>query len=150
MNETTNSQHQGSTVIESSHCDNVLMDSNISVTHKAAHGMGSQLDQPDDDYPRCTEMTKDDMPDLLGISDDSDQEDKDRFAKHMANVQHGLPKANGCYIQGTLQGIEVTFTLDGGALETMVSSKVFKRMPVSIWPQLKWVGDAKGLDGHCF
>ena len=48
-----------------------------------------------------------------------------------------LPKINGTYIEGLLNGLEVTYTVDGAATDTMVSTWVYKKIPEDIRPRLQ-------------
>ena len=60
-----------------------------------------------------------------------------------------LPKINGTYIEGLLNGLEVTYTVDGAATDTMVSTWVYKKIPEDIRPRLQpGTGDmASGAGG---
>jgi predicted aspartyl protease len=41
-------------------------------------------------------------------------------------VRRGILKAAGVYIEGTIEGVEVTFTVDTGAEQTTISERVFR------------------------
>ena len=59
-----------------------------------------------------------------------------------------LPDVNGSYVFGKLQGLEVTYTVDNGASDTIVNPTVYKRIPKDVQPQLCqagwWVKGAGG------
>ena len=43
---------------------------------------------------------------------------------------------HGIYVLGGLQGLEVTFTVDSGASNTIISPRVYQRIPEDIHPRL--------------
>ena len=47
-----------------------------------------------------------------------------------------LPDVNGSYVFGKLQGLEVTYTVDNGASDTIVNPRVYKWIPEDVQPQL--------------
>ena len=60
-----------------------------------------------------------------------------------------MPGVNGCYIDGKLCGLKVFLTVDGGATETMVSSRIYKQIPREKRPELssRIEGTATGAGG---
>ena len=59
-----------------------------------------------------------------------------------------MPDVNGSYVFGKLQGLEVTYTVDNGASDTIVNPRVYKRIPEDVCPKLfqagQWVKGAGG------
>ena len=51
-----------------------------------------------------------------------------------------LPDVNGSYVFGKLKGLEVTYTVDNGASDTIVNPRVYKRIPEDVQPQLLQAG----------
>jgi hypothetical protein len=45
-------------------------------------------------------------------------------------------RSDGVYVDGSIQGIKVTFTADTGAARTVISSKLFRKIPNSKKPRL--------------
>ena len=66
--------------------------------------------------------------------------------KEKAEKRRRLPHANGIYICGKLQGLGVTYTVDGGATDTLVAARVYKQIPESVRPKLQpgTAGSASG------
>jgi hypothetical protein len=46
-------------------------------------------------------------------------------------------RSDGVYVDGSIQGIKVTFTADTGAARTVISSKLFRKIPNSKKPRLE-------------
>jgi hypothetical protein len=44
-------------------------------------------------------------------------------------------RSDGVYVDGSIQGIKVTFTADAGAARTVISSKPFRKIPNSKTPR---------------
>ena len=60
-----------------------------------------------------------------------------------------LPDVNGSYVFGKLQGLEVTYTVDNGASDTIVNPRVYKRIPEDVQPQLLQASQrVKGAGGE--
>ena len=63
-------------------------------------------------------------------------------------MRQELPDVNGSYVFGELQGLEVTYTVDNGASDTIVNPQVYKRIPEDVCPTLfqagQWVKVAGG------
>ena len=51
-------------------------------------------------------------------------------------MRQELPDVNGSYVFGKLQGLDVTYTVDNGASDTIVNHRVYKRIPENVWSQL--------------
>ena len=51
-------------------------------------------------------------------------------------VRREKPLCAGVYVKGLLQGEEVTFTIDTGATRTIVSTRVYYRLPEGSRPEL--------------
>ena len=47
------------------------------------------------------------------------------------------PKVNGVYVNGSINGIEVTYTVDTGASCTLLATKVFEKIPETKRPELQ-------------
>jgi len=60
-----------------------------------------------------------------GVDDDS-----------VSEVIRKVPKYEGVYISGTVQGVEATFTVDTGANCTQISRNLFEKIPVCDRPRL--------------
>ena len=60
-----------------------------------------------------------------------------------------MPNVNGCYIEGKLCGLKIFLTVDGRAMETMVSSRIYKQIPKENRPELspRTKGTATGAGG---
>ena len=52
------------------------------------------------------------------------------------SLRRETPKYRGVYIEGKLQGIDVTYTVDTGATCTIVSDRIFEKIPAEIRPVL--------------
>ncbi|CAC5396051.1 unnamed protein product [Mytilus coruscus] len=46
-------------------------------------------------------------------------------------------RCDGVYIEGSIQGVKVTFTADTGAARTVISTRIFKQIPQSDRPKLE-------------
>ena len=58
-----------------------------------------------------------------------------------------MPDVNGSYVFGKLQCLEVTYTVDSGASDTMVNPQVYKRIPEDVQLKLFQAGQwVKGLE----
>ena len=87
---------------------------------------------------RCTEV---DQPDLVhGVHGE------DSFANTAARVtrsefgqgrERKLPKFCGVYINGLLNGLEVTYTVDGAATDTLIASWIYEQLPEDVRPKLQ-------------
>ena len=53
-----------------------------------------------------------------------------------SDVEPELPKTNGCYVSGKIQGIRTTFTLDTGATHTLISDRLYYQIPKRDRPKL--------------
>ena len=69
------------------------------------------------------------------ISDDKVHDSEVREA-HGEQVKRHRPKADGVYIQGTVQGIRVVFTADTGDARTVLADRVYQRIPEDRRPRL--------------
>ena len=60
-----------------------------------------------------------------------------------------LPKVDGSYVNGLLNGLEVTYTVDPAATETMIAPWIFEQIPEEIRPKLQphTEGSASGAGG---
>ena len=60
-----------------------------------------------------------------------------------------LPKVDGSYIYGLLNGLEVTCTVDPAATETMIAPWVYEQIPEAVRPKLQphTEGNASGAGG---
>ena len=60
-----------------------------------------------------------------------------------------MPDVNGSYVFGELQGLEVTYTVDNGASDTIFNPQVYKRIPEDVQPKLFQAGQClKGGGGE--
>ena len=66
--------------------------------------------------------------------------------KEKSEKRRRLPRANGIYIYGKLQGLGVSYTIDGRATDTLVAARVYKQIPESVRPKLQpgTAGSASG------
>ena len=51
-------------------------------------------------------------------------------------MRQELPDIDGSYVFGNLQCLEVTYTVDNGASDTIVNPRVYKRIPEDVHPKL--------------
>ena len=49
----------------------------------------------------------------------------------------GLPSFTGVYVDGLVQGVQVTFTIDTGATTTILSNKIYKKSPEERQPIIR-------------
>jgi hypothetical protein len=54
--------------------------------------------------------------------------------KFLDVVGRQVMRSDGVYVDGSIQGIKVTFTADTGAARTVISSKLFRKIPNSKKP----------------
>ena len=52
-------------------------------------------------------------------------------------ASRGLPSFTGVYVDGLVQGVQVTFTIDTGATTTILSSKIYKKIPEEQRPRIR-------------
>jgi hypothetical protein len=52
-------------------------------------------------------------------------------------VERQVMRSDGVYVDGSIQGIKVTFTADTGAARTVISTKLFRKIPNSKKPRLE-------------
>ena len=52
-------------------------------------------------------------------------------------TSRGLPSFTGVYVDGLVQGVQVTFTIDTGATTTILSSKIYKKIPEEQRPRIR-------------
>ncbi|XP_062574023.1 uncharacterized protein LOC134235877 [Saccostrea cucullata] len=62
-------------------------------------------------------------------------------------IRRQFLKADGIYVQGTIQGIKVEFTADTGAARTILSDKIFWRLPGNERPELKESSSLVAVNG---
>ena len=48
---------------------------------------------------------------------------------NVGGMRHDFPTLHGVYIHGEVQGVKVAFTVDTGATSTLVSTKLYHRIP---------------------
>ena len=60
-------------------------------------------------------------------------------------ARRNMPTFDGVYIDGEIQGIEVTFTVDTGATTTIVSPRVYDKIPVDRRPSLSQGSNKRSL-----
>ena len=53
-------------------------------------------------------------------------------------TRRGMPELAGIYIEGTIQGEEIVFTVDSGATSTILAYKSFMRIPITRRPKLEY------------
>ena len=58
----------------------------------------------------------------------------------MGSARRGLPRYDGVYIRGKIQGKSVFYTVDTGATSTILSKKVYDELPTNTKPELKCKG----------
>jgi hypothetical protein len=86
-----------------------------------AQETGSPILQPGNGRPEPN--AEDDVP------LESDSEDPEM-------ARRSQPQYDGIYVEGSAQGLDVTFTIDTGATATLVSSSVFDSIPEATRPRL--------------
>ena len=62
-------------------------------------------------------------------------------------VRRQVPKCDGIYVKGKIQGIDVTFIADTGATQTIVSRRIYEKIPAECRPQLKKTSSLTGAGG---
>jgi hypothetical protein len=62
-------------------------------------------------------------------------------------VRREKPKCNGIYIEGSVQGVGVFFTVDTGATRTFMSKRVYERIPLENKPELITNPDSRPMTG---
>ncbi len=61
----------------------------------------------------------------MGVEEPEDElEDSDSAA----GIRRQLPNISGVYVDGQVNGVEVVFTINSSASETMISQKVFEQI----------------------
>ena len=53
------------------------------------------------------------------------------------SIRHDLPRFDGLYVEGEVENIPLTFTIDTGATHTIISDRIFRRIPKNLRPELK-------------
>ena len=71
--------------------------------------------------------------DQPSVKDDSEGE---KLTTEREYIRRQLLKADGVYVQGAIQGIRVEFTADTGAARTIVSYKMYQKLPRNKRPTL--------------
>jgi hypothetical protein len=61
-------------------------------------------------------------------------------------VERQVMRVDGVYVDGSIQGIKVTFTADTGAARTVILSKLFRKIPNSKKPRLERSSALASLD----
>ena len=62
-------------------------------------------------------------------------------------IRRCLPDCNGTYVESTVQGIDLLFTIDNGSSKTIISREVFYKIPADSRPVLNKTGSLKGPGG---
>ena len=62
-------------------------------------------------------------------------------------VGRKVMRNDGVYVDGSIQGIKVTFTADTGAARTVISSKPFRKIPNSKTPRLERFSALASVNG---
>ena len=65
-----------------------------------------------------------------------DDPEGEKLTTEMEYIRRQLLKADGVYVQGAIQGIRVEFTADTGAAKTIVSDKMYQKLPRNKRPTL--------------
>jgi predicted aspartyl protease len=63
-------------------------------------------------------------------------------------VERQVMRSDGVYVDGSIQGIKVTFTADTGAARTVISSKLFRKIPNSKKPRLERSSALASVNGQ--
>ena len=66
---------------------------------------------------------------------------------HVELVKQGLPNCRGAYVEGEVEGLVVTFTVDTGASRTVISIKTYYQIPLGIRPPLQKSRCLSGANG---
>ncbi len=80
------------------------------------------------------------VPEQIDVKEDTKTED---FSATCTNIhrhfaKRSVPKSVGVYIQGKIQNLEVNYTVDSGAGETMIDKKrVYDRIPEKVRPPIE-------------
>ena len=53
------------------------------------------------------------------------------------SIRRDLPRFDGLYVEGEVENIPLTFTIDTGATHTIISDRIFRRIPKNLRPELK-------------
>jgi hypothetical protein len=64
------------------------------------------------------------------LSSSSDEQKRDR-------IRRRIPKCDGVYVEGAIEGVDVIFTADTGATKTIISDRIYNRIPAAKRPKLK-------------
>ena len=72
-----------------------------------------------------------------------------RATRKFGSRRRMLPKVDGSYINGLLNGLEVTYTVDQAATETMIAPWIYEQIPEDVRPRLQphTGGNASGAGG---
>jgi hypothetical protein len=62
-------------------------------------------------------------------------------------VRREKPKCSGVYVEGSVQGIEVLFTIDTGATRTFMSKRIFEKIPSEKKPELVANPESRPMTG---
>ena len=96
---------------------------------------------PQDEEPEvmlCNQLREDELDESAYDSDETE-----------AGIRRQLPNISGIYLDGLINGVEATMTVDSGASETMVSKKIFQQIPEDERPELAQCGgQAEGPSGE--
>jgi transposase InsO family protein len=63
-------------------------------------------------------------------------------------TRRGIPKYDGVYIKGSIQGVDLTFTADTGATRTIISERIFFKIPEECRPKLEKSASLSGASGQ--
>ena len=53
------------------------------------------------------------------------------------SIRRDLPRFDRLYVEGEVENIPLTFTIDTGATHTIISDRIFRRIPKNLGPELK-------------
>ena len=72
-----------------------------------------------------------------------------RATRKFGSRRRILPKVDGSYVNGLLNGLEVTYTVDQAATETMIAPWIYEQIPEDVRPKLQphTGGNASGAGG---
>ena len=93
-------------------------------------------------FEKFSSDTDMEVDDLSKIGDNSPP------LKFLDVVGRQVMRSDGVYVDGSIQGIKVTFTADTGAARTVISSKLFRKIPNSKKPRLERSSALASVNGQ--
>jgi hypothetical protein len=93
-------------------------------------------------FEKFSSDTDMEVDDLSKIGDNSPP------LKFLDVVGRQVMRSDGVYVDGSIQGIKVTFTADTGAARTVISTKLFRKIPNSKKPRLERSSALASVNGQ--